>query len=249
MKLEDLLGMMIPVAFILALVIETLRPARTFTRVKAWRWTGTGFFALIMVMNGLLPLALPLEWVREHSLLPGYKLGVFGGTIVGYLLSSFVQYALHRAQHASPFLWRWTHQLHHSALRVDVAGFVYTHPFEMLLTLATSLFTSLFILGLHPDAAAIVGFIPAIAGLIQHLNTRTPRWFEVLFQRPEAHLLHHEYGVHYGNFGDLPLWDKIFGTYKPPRADEVKVGFEPELSAKFGAMLFGRDVHLARHLH
>jgi sterol desaturase/sphingolipid hydroxylase (fatty acid hydroxylase superfamily) len=242
-KLDDILGMMIPVAFVFALILESLRPSQKLTEVKNWRWIGAGFFTLIMVLNGVLPLFLPLEWVRAHSLLPGEKLGIVGGVIVGYLSSTFLQYWIHRAQHASPFLWRWTHQLHHSALRVDAAGFVYTHPFEMLITLLYSMVISIFVLGLHPTAIATVGFIPAIAGLVQHVNTRTPKWLEVFAQRPEAHVLHHEFGVHYGNFGDLPIWDKIFKTYRAPRAGQINVGFEPEKAAKLGAMLLGRDVN------
>jgi sterol desaturase/sphingolipid hydroxylase (fatty acid hydroxylase superfamily) len=249
MKIDDILGMCIPVLFFLALAIETRYPARTFENVKAWRWIGLGFFILIMSLNALLPIFLPLDWIREHSLLPGAHLGVFAGVIVGYLVASLAQYAVHRAQHANHFLWRWSHQLHHSALRVDVAGFVYTHPFEMLLTLLSSLFVSLFILGLDPVAAAIVGFIPAVAGIVQHLNCRTPEWIELFMQRPEAHVLHHERNVHYGNFGDLPLWDKLFGTYRQPVESKVAVGFDPALSARVGSMLLGRDVELEMAKH
>ena len=34
--------------------------------------------------------------------------------------------------HNVPFLWRWFHQMHHSAERLDIPGAVYFHPFDML---------------------------------------------------------------------------------------------------------------------
>ena len=67
-------------------------------------------------------------------------------------------------------------------------------------------------------AAALVGYVHAVAPMVQHLNTPTPRWLSVVFQRPEAHGLHHERNIHHRNFGDLPLWDMIFGTLRQPGA-------------------------------
>ena len=63
-----------------------------------------------------------------------------------------------------------------------------------------------------------MGYVHAVAAMVQHLNVATPRWLSLFFQRPEAHGLHHERGVHYRNFADLPLWDRVFGTYANPHA-------------------------------
>jgi sterol desaturase/sphingolipid hydroxylase (fatty acid hydroxylase superfamily) len=30
------------------------------------------------------------------------------------------------------------------------------------------------------------------------------------------HALHHERGVHAYNYGDIALWDMVFGTFKDP---------------------------------
>ena len=59
-------------------------------------------------------------------------------------------------------------------------------------------------------------------------------------KRPESHTLHHERGVHARNYGDLPLFDKIFGTFANPREVSNEVGFYEGWSKKLGPMLAGR---------
>ena len=53
------------------------------------------------------------------------------GFVAGFLLLDFLQYAMHRCQHAVPFLWR-LHALHHSDPDVDVTTSVRHHPVEYL---------------------------------------------------------------------------------------------------------------------
>jgi sterol desaturase/sphingolipid hydroxylase (fatty acid hydroxylase superfamily) len=118
------------------------------------------------------------------------------------------------------------------------------HPFDAAVqTTVTAIASTL--LGVSGGAAALAGVIGFVVALYQHWNVRTPRWTGFLIQRPEAHMLHHERGVHARNFGDLPLWDMVFGTYDNPvglRAD-FRVGFEPERGRQWMAMLLGRDVN------
>jgi sterol desaturase/sphingolipid hydroxylase (fatty acid hydroxylase superfamily) len=89
-------------------------------------------------------------------------------------------------------------------------------------------------------------WLTGLSGLVEllyHMNLRTPRWMGYLVQRPEMHRLHHERGVHYRNFSDLPVWDMLFGTYaNPPRADRP-CGFLPEREARFLDMLLFRNVN------
>jgi sterol desaturase/sphingolipid hydroxylase (fatty acid hydroxylase superfamily) len=95
----------------------------------------------------------------------------------------------------------------------------------------------------HPRAAAIVGTLSALYGMVQHLNVRTPRWLALIVQRPEAHCLHHERGVHARNYSDLPLWDWVFGTYANPRTFAGDVGFDAPADRRIAAMLGFRDVN------
>jgi len=99
------------------------------------------------------------------------------------------------------------------------------------------------LLGLSPEAGAIVSAFLAFNAAFQHANIRTPRWLGYLVQRPESHGVHHGRGIHRYNYSDLPLWDMLFGTFRNPAAREtpVSAGFYRGGSARLGAMLAFRE--------
>jgi len=99
------------------------------------------------------------------------------------------------------------------------------------------------VLGLDPAAAALTGYIAAFYGYFQHMNIRTPRWLGYFIQRPEAHCIHHQRDVHAFNYGDLPVWDMLFGTYRNPSAFQGAVGFDTPATDRLGAMLAFVDVN------
>jgi sterol desaturase/sphingolipid hydroxylase (fatty acid hydroxylase superfamily) len=98
------------------------------------------------------------------------------------------------------------------------------------------------LLGVSPGAAALAGIYGLFASLFQHANIRTPRWLGYLIQRPEAHGVHHQRGVHAYNYSDLPLWDLVFGTFRNPAVWLEQGGFYDGGSKRTWAMLFGRDI-------
>ncbi|MFN8548266.1 MAG: sterol desaturase family protein [Candidatus Eisenbacteria bacterium] len=243
MKFEDLVGLMIPGIYLVMLVLEGGWAARRFPQVRLWKLRGAVFTLLMIASNALLPLALPTAWLDAHRLFDLRGLGIAVGALVGYLGLSFVNYWVHRAEHRLGSLWRLFHQLHHSAERVDVSGAAYTHPSEMLLMVLVNVCVTVLVLGLDPRAAAVTGLIGAFYSMFQHWNIRTPRWLGYFIQRPESHCLHHEFGVHGRNYGDLPLWDLVFGTFANPRSFEGRTGFRAAASRRVGAMLLGIDVN------
>ena len=99
------------------------------------------------------------------------------------------------------------------------------------------------LLNVTPHAAAWGGLWGFAVGLYQHRDVRTPAWTGWIIQRPEAHMLHHERDVHARNFGDMPLWDRLFGTYGEPVDRDVELGFEPERTRRWLAMLAMVDVN------
>mgnify|MGYP000862400704 FL=1 len=243
MTLDEILTLAIPACYVALLAVEQSWPARQFPQRSWWKLTGAAFFLLMGAVSALVPLALPAEWLARIRLLDLSGLGVLGGVVVGQLAATFAAYWWHRAEHRFDLLWRGFHQLHHSPQRVDLSGFVLTHPLEMPVTVGLSLVVTLGVLGLDPRAAAIVGFLSALNGMIQHINLATPRWLAVLAQRPEAHCLHHERGVHARNYSDLPLWDWLFGTFANPARFSGAVGFDAPADRRILAMLAFRDVN------
>lgn len=243
MSPDTLIPLLVLATFLFMLVTERIRPARAFPKLRAWILVGLGFFVLIMGLGAVIPLALPTDWIAAHSLLPGQRLGILGGVLVGYPVLALFTALVHRFMHHFGFAWRWMHQMHHSPVRVDIPGSVLFHPLDILQNNLVSILVTVFLLGLHPVAAAWVGFVAIFYGLFQHWNVRTPRWLGYLIQRPESHCVHHQRDLHAYNYSDFPLWDLLMGSFRNPPSWEGEAGFEPARARRFGAMLLGRDVN------
>lgn len=227
--------------FAVLVVLDVARPARAFPKMRGWRITGLAFYALY----GAVALGLPLLWDRhlaELRVIDATGLGTIGGAIAGLLALELGVYAWHRTMHNVPVLWRWLHQLHHSPERVDVFGAFYFSPLDMAgFTLVSSLCLVL-VVGVSREAAMIANTAAYVLGTFQHANLRTPRWLGLFVSRPEMHAIHHERGVHAFNYGDMPLWDMVFGTYRNPATWSGEVGFYDGASRRVSEMLLGRDV-------
>lgn len=228
---------------LLALLIaaEHVRPVRAFPVVPGWRRTCLAFMPVLVGIAAAVPWLLG-GLVADVRLLPGDRLGTVGGALVGIGVSELVVYWAHRLHHRVPLLWRWIHQLHHSAERVDVYGAAYFHPLEILEGAVLGLLLFTVGLGLTPAAAFLAAAWQAASGVFQHGNIRTPTWLGYLIQRPEAHALHHERGVHGFNYANLPLWDLVFGTFRNPARWQGTAGFYPGASRKTLRMLCGHDI-------
>jgi len=226
------------------MLFERLVPDRVLPKVRGW-------WGRVVLLNaaqlGIVVLA-GYTWDRWLSRASVFSLGSFGWAaplqgVVGYVVASFVYYWWHRARHEVNVLWLGCHQLHHSPQRIETITSFYKHPVELIANSLLSGTLSYGLLGLTPAGAAWVTLYSAVAEYFYHLNVRTPRWVGFFVQRPEMHRIHHARGVHYGNFGDLPIWDMLFGTYRNPAEFEAPCGFAPEREARLGAMLAFRNVN------
>jgi sterol desaturase/sphingolipid hydroxylase (fatty acid hydroxylase superfamily) len=243
--MKDIYPLLFPASFFLLLAIERFLPGRAQPKIRFWALKGAVFFLIGGVINSIVPEVLG-GLVAGHTLLDLSGLGLGAGAVVGLLAATFVDYWTHRFMHRVHAVWRWSHQLHHSAERVDMAGFAYTHPFELVLATTTTPIVSLAI-GVSPGAAMLAGFLSFAIGLFCHLNVRTARWIGYIIQRPEQHQVHHTRGVHAYNYG-LPLWDLAFGTFRNPAACTEQAGFWDGASKQTFAMLVGRDVAVPPHV-
>jgi sterol desaturase/sphingolipid hydroxylase (fatty acid hydroxylase superfamily) len=237
------LSVLFPATFAFFFVLERVVPARPLPSVRGWYLWGIFFYVMTSAIAALLP-AYVASHAARFALVDLRGLGLVGGSAVGFLAAEFVGYWAHRLKHHVSFIWRWTHQLHHSAERVDLLGLNYFHPLDFALMLGgTALVTAL--LGVGPEVAAWVGYLIFACAAFGHLNVRTPRWLGYVVQRPENHALHHARGIHAYNYGNLPCWDLLFGTFRNPQHAPAEAGFWDGASGRVGAMLFGCDVAAA----
>ena len=223
------------------IALDLVSRARNFETPKVWRVQALA----VTVLTFALSMAVTIFWgalLAGVSLMDGSKLGIVGGALVGILAYEFIHYWYHRAAHANDHLWRWAHQMHHSAESVDAFGAYYLHPVDTFFFTTWSSLVFFPILGLRPEAGVLAGFFLVFNAMFQHANIKTPRWMGYIIQRPESHGVHHERGKHRSNYSDLPLWDMVFGTFENPEAFEQEAGFYNGASSRIGDMLIGRDV-------
>ena len=215
--------------------------AQAWPQVGGWQLRGVAFMLLYFSLATFSPLLWD-AWLGQYQLVDASRLPFWAQVLGGFLVLELSIYVWHRTMHNTPFLWRWFHQLHHSAERLDIWGAFYFHPLDALgFTFVASLALVLGF-GLSGEAALLVNVLATFCSMFQHMNVRTPRWVGYFVQRPESHSLHHKRGHHANNYGDLPVFDMIFGTFANPAEFQPEVGFHDGASRKIGPMLIGREI-------
>jgi len=68
-------------------------------------------------------------------------------------------------------------------------------------------------------------------------------WVKYFIQTPELHSIHHQLDVHRYNYADLPLWDRLFGTYRDADTFAARCGFPRNYERQLGCMLLFHDVY------
>lgn len=237
----DLLMMFGPLLIIPAfLLLDFFTRARAFDTTRWWRTRAL----IVSVIAVAISFGAGLVWEQLlvfPSLFDLSGLGAWLGAGVGIVVYEFFHYWYHRAVHTFGPLWRWSHQMHHSAESLDAFGAYYLSPLDVFNFTSVSILVAFPLLGLSLEASVLMNVFLVFCAMFQHANMSTPRWLGYFIQRPESHSVHHGRGVHRFNYADLPLWDIVFGTFRnPPRF--VDVGFYKGASARIGEMLIGRDV-------
>lgn len=238
--METILSILIPVTYLALFALERIFPARPLPKVSWWVLKGFIGFVLFGVINTFVPAFVAEQMTRRVMPVNLQFLGLAGVPLV-LIASDMVSYWVHRGLHRFHFVWRWTHQMHHSAERLDVPGAAYFHPFDIVVQIGVPT-AFVVLLGVTADAAALAGFVGFFLAIFQHLNVKTPRWLGWVVLRPEQHSIHHQRGVHAYNYGNFAFMDLIFGTFRNPEGFSAEQGFWDGASAKVGSMLIGRDV-------
>ncbi|NEX92293.1 sterol desaturase family protein [Caulobacter sp. 17J65-9] len=220
---------------------EVIAPASGASCDKRWRIYAGALNAANLV--AVVAAGFLFEtWIDGHSLLRLREtVDPLTGSVLTFLAASLVAYWWHRAVHRSDRLWRWVHQLHHSPARIEALTAFYIHPFDALLASLLNAFVAYVVLGVDGVSAALALIYVTLFNLVAHADLRSPWWLGFIVQRPEMHRVHHQRGVHAGNYG-LPLWDLVFGTWRNPRVGPAECGFADDKERLIGQMLMLKDV-------
>jgi sterol desaturase/sphingolipid hydroxylase (fatty acid hydroxylase superfamily) len=229
------------------MLVERFHPGRSVPKVRGW-------WARALLLNGAQALLMFLagrwwdSWFAAHRpwswSLSG--MGPVAGALVGYVLHSFVYYWWHRWRHEVSFLWKWVHQVHHSPQRIEIITSFYKHPLEILLNSLLSSVVLYGAFGMTPEQVLGTMVLSGLAELWYHWNVRTAPWLGYIIQRPENHCVHHQEGLHAYNYGDLPVFDMVFGTWKNPSTWQGACGFGGEQEQRLAEMLAGVDINAVK---
>lgn len=219
-----IIALILASAGLLMFFMEARAPRREHDHPSLWRWRAVGLSVIQVVAAALGAWLLDphlqgIRWVSASAMGPVW------GSVYGYLGITFIWYWWHRARHRVPFLWRTLHQVHHSPTRLELLTTYYKHPLESASNVVLGGVAMYVVLGLDPVQSGMVALLCGLAEYFYHWNVRTPRWVGWFIQRPESHCIHHQAERHASNYGDLPLWDWLFGTLDNPVSDDVLCGF------------------------
>ena len=222
------------------LLLDLAYGARRRANPRGWRLrallvTAAAFWFSLKVGEGWAAV-LPATTLFDLS-----GLGPWLGALVGILVYELFHYAYHRAAHGWGWLWRRSHRMHHASESLGAFGAWYIHPIDVVAFNSIGVLVAVPLLGLAPEAGALVGAFLSFNAMFQHADLRTPRWLGYVIQRPESHGVHHARGVHRWNYADLPLWDMVFGTFRNPERFEGPTGLWDGASSQVGSLLLGRE--------
>ena len=223
------------------LVTERVFPGRVLPHSSGWyvRSIGVNLVQLGITL-GIGRLWLPVLGETSLFRLSEWNQPVTQG-FVAWFVGTFVFYWWHRLRHEQGF-WQIFHQIHHSASRIEILTSFYKHPIEILINAVFSSTIIYQLLGCSLMGAFWFNFFAATGEYFYHANIKTPGWLRCFVQTPELHSVHHQYDVHSFNYSDIPIWDRIFGTYKDTRTFTPRCGFPQGAEQRFAEMLVFQDV-------
>ena len=144
------------------MLVEQWFPGRPLERVHGWYPRAT-LLNVVQAAVAYLSTATWNQWFPQFSLFHAGGHGFLADALVGYVAITFVYYWWHRARHENPFLWRWLHQVHHSASRLEVMTSFYKHPLEILINGVLSSAILYLLLGLNAESASLAFLLTGIA--------------------------------------------------------------------------------------
>jgi sterol desaturase/sphingolipid hydroxylase (fatty acid hydroxylase superfamily) len=219
---------------------ERYFPGRDLPAIRGWIPRALALNATQAAIS-MLTLTLWFDLLGSTSVfaLRNWDSPVLQG-LVAWLVGSFFFYWWHRARHLKG-LWHVLHQIHHSPSRIELLTAFYKHPLEIFADTLLAAVVTYSLLGCSLEGAMWFNVFAATGEYCYHGNVRTPRWLRYFVQTPELHSLHHALDVHKYNFSDLPIWDRLFGTYKDSATFATRCGFPNDAEQRLGSMLLFRD--------
>jgi sterol desaturase/sphingolipid hydroxylase (fatty acid hydroxylase superfamily) len=168
----------------------------------------TGFFTKALIL-------LVFTWLYEHRLFTiDYTL--WWAWILCFFADDFSYYWFHRVSHSVRWFWA-SHAVHHSSEYYNLAAAL-RQTWTGNITGSFIFWTWMPLVGFHPAMVMLMQSISLLYQFWIHTETvnRFPKWFELVFNTPSHHRVHHGSNIEYldrNHGGTLIIWDRLFGTF------------------------------------
>lgn len=209
------------------LLVTSFIEAWVLSRRQSYDWRAMGVSVVDLFGRLFFSYGVPLSlagglthWAHDHRLMQ-LSLNSWQTFLVLFFGQEFCYYWYHRAAHRVRWFW-CNHAVHHSPNNLNLATAYRIGMFGKL-TGTFLFFTPLVWLGFEPRLVLVTLTINLLYQFWIH-TTWVPKlgWMEGIFNTPSAHRVHHASNLHYidANYGGvLVIFDRMFGTYVPERAD------------------------------
>jgi sterol desaturase/sphingolipid hydroxylase (fatty acid hydroxylase superfamily) len=212
-------------------LVASIAEALVLSWRNGWRsydWKAAGvsvvdFLVREYPLRWLLPLAFwtgAMNWFYDHRLFT-LPMDHWSGWAACFIGQEFCYYWYHRAAHRVRWFW-CTHSIHHSPNQLNLSA-AYRFGWTGRLTGTLAFFMLAPLLGMPPRVILLMLTLNLLYQFWIHA-TWIPRLgpLEWVLNTPSAHRVHHASNLEYldGNYGGvLIVFDRLFGTYIPERAD------------------------------
>ena len=191
-------------------------------KLKSEAYTTSDTFGSISMGVGSMVVGLVTKVIvfAVYSFVYQYRLISFEMTIpliiLLFFLDDFCYYWFHRLSHSSRFLWA-SHSIHHSSQKYNLSTAL-RQTWTGDLTGTFLFWLVLPFIGFSPEWVMTMKAISLIYQFWIHTEmiNKLPRWFELIFNTPSHHRVHHAVQAQYldrNHAGVLIIWDKLFGTF------------------------------------
>jgi sterol desaturase/sphingolipid hydroxylase (fatty acid hydroxylase superfamily) len=216
--MSTLVYVAVPV-FLILMAVEIGWGERLRGRIRGYEWRDTLASLSMGVGNVVISFGTKVAVLALYAMLHRYALFDIGFVWWAWPLAilgdDFCYYWFHRTSHEVRFLWA-AHENHHSSRHYNLSTALrqsWTTPFT-----APLFWAPLALLGVEPLMILTAQGISLVYQFWIHtelIDRLGP--FEVLFNTPSHHRVHHGRNVRYldrNHGGILIVWDRLFGTFE-----------------------------------
>ena len=234
MQLYNIVIRAIP-GFILLIIIEAVQMVKEhlFEKDKKNLWASVQIGIVASSINVCLQgfIFLTYSIVYEYRIFTIHPVWI--AFAICFFADDFTYYVFHRASHKIRFFWA-SHIVHHSSELFSPSAALRI-PWTSNLTGTFLFWAWIPFIGIEPGVLVTMKAISVLYQFWLHTESirKMPRWFEVIFNTPSHHRLHHSSEVQYldkNHGGTLILWDKMLGTFMP-ETGKTKYGLTKNITS------------------